>query len=89
MLCVVEQPDSMATAALAASKQRTLMISLLILFSGLRVIGSVSDTLSEQACGKFASRIIAAIYVTFSAGLEVGLSDFSRTHLGKVLADNA
>jgi hypothetical protein len=65
MLCVVEQPDSMATAALAASRQRPLMIFLFILFCGLRVIGSAWDSLSEQAWDKFASGIIAAIFVIF------------------------
>ncbi len=48
MLCVVEQPDSTAKAALATSRERPLMIFLFILFGGLRVIGSASDTLSER-----------------------------------------
>jgi hypothetical protein len=49
MLWVVEQPDSTAKAALAASRERPLMIFLFILFDGVRVIGSASETLSEQS----------------------------------------
>jgi hypothetical protein len=79
MLCVVEQPDSMAKAALAASRERPLMIFLFFLFGGVRVIGSASDTLSEQSRGNCAIGIIAARFAIFPAGLEAGLNDFCRS----------
>lgn len=72
MLCVVEQPDSTASAALATRRERPLMIFLFILFGGVRVIGSASNTLSEQSQGNFAIAIIAPIFrLAWKSGLVI------------------
>jgi hypothetical protein len=89
MLCVVEQPDSTAKAALAASRERPLMIFLFILFDGVRVIGSASDTLSEQSRAIWRSESSRQFSRFLRADLEVSLSDFSRFALNKIPAGSA